>query len=307
MWNFNLLAATRTVEAAMPFMLYRLIICLGTAFASLLAALVGAGSFIAFASFSAKPGSVANIGAALGLAAFAFIVYRFKTGLYFTIEAGHLALLAELAQGKKLPQGKAQIELARSKAGAIFASPAAFQDLRDTASRALDTMPTQHCQMLNQMANRQAAAILSRVAGKMTQTDALALLALSFKDGAGNPWQAIRDGLLAHTRLFDLLRKNRLYLLAFKYIGLTAAFLLMLYPVDSAVGLLPVDVGLWRYVFALIFAWSLKAAFLEPIATTAMAGLYFNLPKANASATEMAELASQSEAFKQIMQKAELP
>ncbi len=111
MWNFNLLAATRTVEAAMPFILYRLAVCLGIAVASLFAALAGAGTFIAFTSFSAKPGSVASFGAALGLAAFGYLLYRFRAVLFFNIKAGHLALLAKLAQGEKLPQGKAQIDL----------------------------------------------------------------------------------------------------------------------------------------------------------------------------------------------------
>ena len=68
MWNFNLLSATRTVEATMPFMLYRLAVCLGVAFA----ALIGAGTFIAFAAFSAKPGGAANVGALMGLGGLAF-------------------------------------------------------------------------------------------------------------------------------------------------------------------------------------------------------------------------------------------
>jgi len=302
MWNFNLLAATRTVEAAMPFMLYRLAVCLGTAVASLLAALAGAGTLIAFASFSAKPGGMANVGAALGLGAFAFIVHCYRASLFFNIQAGHLALLAELARGAKLPQGKAQIELAKQKAGQVFASPAIFQDIGETARQVLQALPARYCPFLDRLANRQAATVLGYLAGKLMQTSAQALLALSFRDGQANPWQAVRDGLLAQARHFDLLSKNRFYLLAFEYLGLAAAYLAMLYPVDSAVALLPVDVGVWRYAFALIFAWSLKASFLEPIATTALAGLYFDLAERGDGEAEALE--TYSEAFRKISRKA---
>jgi len=306
MWNFKLLAATRTVEATMPFMLYRLAVCLGTAAASLLAALIGAGTLIAFASFSAKPGGVASFGAALGLGAFAFLVYRYRGRLFFNIQAGHLALLAELARGAKLPQGKAQIELAKQKASQIFPSPLVFLDLSETAKQVLRALPAKHCPFLGHLPNRQAYAAFLPVAGLLAQTGEQPLLALSFRDGQTNPWQAVRDGLIAHVRHFDLLTKNRLYLLAFEYLGLAAAYLAMLYPTDSAAALLPVDVGVWRYVFALIFAWSLKAAFLEPIATTALAGLYFDLAKPGGNAAESQALEGDSEAFRKIIQKASL-
>jgi hypothetical protein len=70
--------------------------------------------------------------------------------------------------------------------------------------------------------------------------------------------------------------------------------------------MLPVDVGVWRYLFALIFAWSLKAAFLEPIATTALAELYFNLAKqeGGVSEAEVRELESCSAAFRKIVERA---
>ena len=103
-----------------------------------------------------------------------------------------------------------------------------------------------------------------------------------------------------------MLSKNRMFLLGFEYLGLLLAFFAMLYPVGSAVSILPVDVGVWRYVFAFIFAWSLKAAFLEPIATTALAELYFDLAKQEGgpTGTELKELESGSEAFRTIVNKA---
>jgi hypothetical protein len=306
MWDFNLLAATRAVEAAMPFMLYRLAVCLGVAFACLFAALAGAGTLIAFASFSAKPASVASLGAALGLGAFGYLLHRFRAGLFFNIKAGHLALLARLAQGEKLPQGKAQIELAKQDAERIFPSAAGFLEISEAARQVLQALPARHCPFLGGLANKTLAALLGRLAGWLAGTADQALLSLCFAAGQNNPWRAVRAGLVLHVRHFDSLSKNRGYLLAFEYLGLLAAYAAMLYPADSAAAMLPVDVGAWRYVFALIFAWSLKAAFLEPIATTALAGLYFDLAKRGngASGAEAQELAAWNEAFRKIGEKA---
>jgi hypothetical protein len=304
MWNFNLLAATRTVEAAMPFMLYRLGICLAVAFACLFAALAGAGTFIAFASFSSKPSSVASFGAALGLAALLFLLHRFRAGLFFNIKAGHLALLARLAAGEKLPQGKAQIELAKQSAAEVFPSSAGFVEIGEAVRAVLRVLPAGHCPYLGKVSNPQAAALLARLAGWAAGSGEQALLALCFVEGRKNPWQAVQAGLLAHLRHYDSLPKNRGFLMAFEYLGLLAAFAAMLYPADSVASMLPVDVGVWRYVFALIFAWSLKTAFLEPIATTALAGLYFDWVQEEGGEAEARALEASGAAFRKIAEKA---
>ena len=306
MWNFNLLSATRTVEATMPFMLYRLAVCLGVAFAALFAALIGAGTFIAFASFSAKPGGAANVGALMGLGGLAFFLYRYRSSLFFNLQAGHLALLAELAWGEKLPHGKQLVELAKQKATQRFPNAADFFEVDVSVSAVLRGLPVKHCPYLGQVSNPNVADILGKLTGWLAQTGDQALLCLSFVAKETNPWESARTGLVLHVRHFDMLTRNRMYLLAFEYLGLLAAFIAMLYPANSIASMLPVDVGAWRYGFALLFAWSLKVAFLEPIATTALADLYFDLAKheGGASDEEVRTLASDSPAFSKIVEKA---
>lgn len=302
MWDFNLLAATRTFEASMPFMLYRLGICLAVAAACLLAALAGAGTFIAFASFSAKPASVASLGAAAGLGGLGYWLHRFRGSLFFNIQAGHLALLAKLAQNQKLPQGKAQIDLARQSAAAVFPSPSSFLEIGEATRQVLQALPARRCPFLGRLANPRLAAILGRLAGWLAGTADQALLALCFAQAHANPWRAVRAGLIVQVRHFDRLSKNHGFLLGFEYLGLAVGYAAMLYPVDSAAAMLPVDVGVWRYVFALIFGWSLKAAFFAPIATTALAGLYFDLANQEGSAgeAEVKALEACGEAFRKI-------
>ena len=308
MANINLLTATRSVEATMPFMLYRLAVCLGTALAALFAALFGAGTFIAFASFSAKPGSVGNVGAVLGLAAFAYLIWRFRAYLFFNIQAGHLALLAELSKGTKLPQGKAQVDLAKAKAAQLFPSASGFHEISEAAKSVLQALPARRCPWVARLANRELAGHLGRAEGWVARSGGQALLSLIFLNLDKNPWASVRLGLILQAKHFDTLSKSLLAVLAFQGLGLIAAYFAMLYPVDSAVSLLPasVNVGWWRYAFALIFAWGLKAAFLEPIATAALADVYAKLASQDDGAgdAEAKELEECSEAFRKITQNA---
>lgn len=306
MWNFNLLAATRAFEAAMPFMLYRLAVCLAVAFASLIAALVGAGTLIAFASFSSNPGKMGNFGAALGMGAFFFLIYRFRATLFFNATAGHLALMAEAAKGAKLPNGKLQIDLAKQNAARRFPSALGFLEISAAAKSVLKMLPACYCPFLKGIANKNLADAMGFLAGWVLQTSAPALLLACFAETSINPWMTLENGLVIQARHFGMLMKNRMFLLGFEYLGLAIAFLAMLYPVDSAASLLPVDVGVWRYLFAFIFAWSLKAAFLEPIATTALAEIYSNLANTESepSESELRTLAEISESFKTVVEKA---
>lgn len=52
MFRLDILAATRTLEKTMPFILYRLLLCLGVGLTFLLATLIGAGTIIAFSALA---------------------------------------------------------------------------------------------------------------------------------------------------------------------------------------------------------------------------------------------------------------
>jgi hypothetical protein len=115
------------------------------------------------------------------------------------------------------------------------------------------------------------------IAGFLARSAARPALARHFREPAGDPWRVAESGLLTLGLNLRPLLICQMQALALETAGFAAGFAAMLYPVDAAASLLPVDVGYWRYVFALVFAWSLKAAFFTPIATTAMAQVYFGL------------------------------
>jgi hypothetical protein len=306
MKDFSLMAATRAIESAMPFVLYRLTIHLGLTLALLIGTLVGAGTFVAFASFSAKPAAFAGAGAVFGFLGVAYLIHKLRGELLFNVDAGHLTLMGEQAKGTRLPEGKAQIDLARQDAARRFENGVNFYRLRDTLAAALGALPNHYSSFAYRFRNQSFGTWIARLIGLLARGDAEALLVAHCASDAANPWQTARAGLIRAARHFDTVLRYRLQASLFEWVGLAALFALLLYPVDWAVSGLPVDVGYWRYVFAFTFAYSLTASFFQPIATMAMSQMYRQLLSTDLaySEAELDALRDQSDAIQRILDEA---
>ena len=305
MWDFNLLAATRTLESTMPFVLYRFMVYLGISLGYLFAAVAGAGSFIAFASFSAKPTSMANFGAVLGFAGLGYLLYKFRGTLLFNMKAGQLALLAGQARGEKLPEGKAQVDFAKQVVTARFTASEFFA-VSETIGRVLRELPREFCIPVRGIASEEAAKLVAWLVGQVLYACHQAIVVLYFFGDESNPWRSASVGLVLQTRHFAALLKYRLYALAFETVGLVSGFVVLLYPANALAESLPADVGVWPYVITFVFAWGLKSAFFSPIATAALSKLYLDLMRSEPAPTdaEIAALENCSVAFSVIRGKA---
>jgi hypothetical protein len=275
MWDFELLSATRAVERTMPFVFYRLLMYLAISLAYLIAALAGAGTAVAIGSLSRNPFALANLGALMGFAFCGWLLWKARKALLFRITGRHLGLLAELTRGTSLPDGKAQLARAKQIGDAYFRTPALIFELRQRVRDILFAIAE------NRAANAFAAITQpvlakgsARLAGLIGTYWDEAVLGTSLVSEAQDPWRSVHAALLAFPRRVDRLLKNGIYLIVFEYAGLLAIFLLLLAPIRALAADLPLPPGLWPYVFALLLAWSIKSAFLRPIALAAMIQVY---------------------------------
>src|SRR5690606_35314342 len=101
------------------------------------------------------------------------------------------------------------------------------------------------------------------------------ILAHAIRTRSTNPWGSARDALVLYGQNYKVMLKNAAWLAIIVY-GLSfIVFLIMLAPAGLVVYLMP---GAWAaggFVFALLFAWSVKAALLEPFAMTCLMQVYF--------------------------------
>jgi hypothetical protein len=278
MRDLNLLAATRTIEKSMPFVLYRLLVCLAVAFAYVFMTAAGAGTAIGLGSLSQNPTAFASAGALLGFIGCAFLMYKLRTTFLYNVKAGNLALLAEQIKGQSIPEGKAQIDYAKQLVAQRFPSVSELTELDRSVKQTLQKLPDAClAPNLSKLNNPRLSEALSWIAGQIFTANHQAVLAWLFFTKTENAWQSTRKALAIHIQHCSRLLKSRLYLSLFELLGFAAGFAVLLIPIQNIAGALPVSIGLWQYVFAAAFAWTLKAAFFEPIAQATMAQIVFNL------------------------------
>ncbi|MGI9212111.1 MAG: hypothetical protein ACR2HF_06525 [Methylococcaceae bacterium] len=298
MFTLNVLSATRTIEKTMPFMLYRLLLCLGLGLTILLATLISAGTIIAFASFAKNPSALAGVGAGLGFIASVYGAYRLRPVWFKTLSLSHLALLADQIRQKDIPEGTAQIGYAGLRVTASLPSGSELRLLDERIKACLEDIMRIHPPLV--LTHPVAQKGVNLLAGGLFASLHHTVLAWHFYSDGSNAWPSARTALTCLAEHHKKILLNRLFMSVFEGLGFIAAFWLMLYPTAWVADSLPVAVGLWQYVFAAVFAWGLKMAFLEPISeATLMEGILPNILAVQEQATL---LTAESEAFRRMLE-----
>jgi hypothetical protein len=302
MWDFDLMAATRTLEKSMPFALYRFLYCLGVGFGCLLATLAGAGTLVGFASLAKNASAVGPLGAAIGFAGFAFLMHKIRPFWLRYADLPQLGLLADLSRGESLPGGGAQIDYAKKKAAAAFPSTSALFQLDGQVRLALADMVELPAAGL--FALPRVAALRDRLVQHLFARNDRSLLAWHFRNGSAAAVASLAGGLAVIDQHGPRILKHRLIASGFEWAGFALAFPLLLAGIRMLIEGIPIDFGVWPWVFAGVFAWVLKAAFFEPIAEAAMMQVLFPLAEQGPNPAQVAELAARSEAYRELREAA---
>lgn len=304
MWDFDLLAAVRAIEKSMAYVLYRLLICLGAALGYLLATLAGAGTLVGFASLAKNASSLGPVGALIGFALFAYLMYKIRPTWLNAVNVPQLALLADQERGVTLPVGKAQIDYAKQRTAACFPSTTGLfaldEAVRQTQRDLADFHPCPRLAVTQPLVKKYLNLTLRQLSALNHQT----LLAWHFFSGSDHPWRSAAEGLAVHDRHFDGMTRNRLAATVFSWLGFLAFYPLLLAGIGILVEGVPIDFGFWPWVFAGVFAWAVKAAFFDAIAEAALMEYFFSLTGKAAGLPASEALERQSAAYREIRRKA---
>jgi hypothetical protein len=303
MSEFNLLAATRTLEKSMAYVLYRFLLSFGVGLGYLFAALAGAGTLVGFASLAKNASAIGPIGAVLGFAAFGYLMYKIRPFWLRVVKAPHLALLAAQAKGEALPAGKALVDFAKQRLAQKFPSASALFETDGRVRATLREIPT----LLPQpqtvpIAHPKLKEFALKALGWLFARNHQSILAWHFYSGADDFRRTAATALPVQKQHYGTLLKYRLYASLFEVVGFAAAFPLLAIGIEKLVDGIPIAFGVWPYVFAGVFAWTLQAAFFEPIAEAAMMEAFFPLAAQGADPAEEEALAQHSEGFRALQQ-----
>jgi hypothetical protein len=310
MWDFDVGRALALMGKTLPFIVLRMVVYFGIAVALVLATGTGAGlgwgiGFLGDEGFRA--GST-FWGGIIGFGLVWAVVYWVREYILYIVKAGHIAVLVELLDGKELPQGRPQIDHARAivterfaQASVLFAVDQLIKGVLAAITGLVKTiftvLPIPGLRQLVGIAH----AFLRIAVGYIDEV----ILAYLIRTRATNAWEGASTALVLYGQNYKPMLKNAAWLTAIVYGLSVLVFLVMLAPAAGIVYLIP---GAWSaggLIFAIVFAWSVKAALLEPFAITCMMQVYFRTIEGQEPDPEWeARLEQMSDKFRTLKERA---
>ncbi len=306
--DFNISDVIGLLARTMPFLVFRFLIYFGITLAYVLVTGVGMGVGYFVGQIGDDPGTFSVWGGLFGFGLVSAAVYLLREYLLYLVKAGHIAVLVELLDGKTLPAGRAQIEYAQSMVRERFAQSSVLFGLDQLIKGVLSAfnrtfftlsalIPIPGVQGLVKFVN-------TVVTLSLTYLDEV-ILAHNMRTRSDNPWRSGQSALILYAQNYKAFLKNA-FVLAFVIWGLTfAVFLLALAPAAGIVALFPGSAGMLTLIIAVVFAWGVKQAVIEPFAMTALMQVFFKVTAGQVPDPEWeARLEGVSEKFRTLKERA---
>ncbi|HUP93051.1 MAG TPA: hypothetical protein VM074_12465 [Solimonas sp.] len=307
MWDFEIGRTVGLMARTAPFIVFRLVVFVGVAVAYVLAIGVGSGAGYLVGRMGSDPAAFGFWGGAFGFGLVSMALYWAREYLLYLVKAGHIAVMVELLDGRELPHGRGQIDYAQgmvrerfTEASVLFGVDQLIKGILSAVNGALFTVAA----FLPIPGLAGAMGFINKVLNlSLTYTDEV-ILAHNFRTRSDNPWASSRTALVLYAQNFKAILKNAFFLLLLTWLLTFLLFLLILAPAAGLAALFG-GAGAWVYIIAAVFAWSLKAALVDPFALCAMLQVYFKLTEGQSASPQWeARLAGVSDKFRELGEKA---
>lgn len=282
MWDFSIGRSVAIMLRTWPFILFRMIVYSGITLAYLAATGAGAGVGwgVGHVVPDGGPKGAALIGGMLGFVLVSAVVYWLREYILYVIKAGHIAVMVSLVDGREVPGGQGQIAYARGVVTRRFAEANVLfvvDQLVKGAVRAVTGLiggiaaflPIPGLDGLVRFANT-----VIRIS--LTYVDEI-ILGYNIRIDSASPFETARRGVVLYAQNGTTMVRNAVWLALIMWGVTFVIFLFMLAPAGAVVYLMPGQLSGWSFVVALVFAWALKAAFVEPFAIASLMQVYFKV------------------------------
>ena len=277
MWDFSLSDALRAVVRTAPFVVLRLVVYIAIALGFVLTTGFGAGvGYMIGRLNESQNGALWG-----GIAGFVLVIGLLRLAreyILYLVKAGHIAVLVQLYDGKPIPGGEGQIRYGADFVKSHFAESSVLFGVDQIIKAVLRAL----IGIVNRIAMFlpiPGLAPLLRIGEAVVRTsltyvDEL-ILAYLIRTATRNPWETAKEGLILYAQNYKHFLKNALWLWFFLWAITVAIFAILLAPAFAFAAALPGHNVWWGIAFALVFAWSLKVALLEPLAIAALMQVFF--------------------------------
>lgn len=281
LWDFDISRTLGLMVRTWPFIVTRMVVYFGITLAYMIA--VGGGAGVGYGVGNVfgdadTPTSFAFWGGIVGFGVVSGVVYWIREWILYMVKAAHIAVLVHLVEGRDIPGGRSQIDYGQAvvrerftEANVLFA----LDQLVKGALRAITGLiggiaaflPIPGLDALARFVN----AVITM---SLTFVDEI-VLGLIVRTNAENPFETAKNGVILYGQNAKLMVKNALWLTVIIWALSLLVFLVMLAPAGALVWLYPGSSGGYAFVVAILLAWSVKAALIEPFAIAALMSVYF--------------------------------
>ncbi|MFV8836041.1 hypothetical protein [Aquisalimonas sp.] len=280
MKDFQVGGVVGLLRATFPFLVFRFLIYFGITLAYILATGVGSGAGYLVGYIGDNPGAGGVWGGFIGFGLMGAVVYWFREYLLYLVKAGHIAVLVERMEGNELPEGRGQIEHAQTIVRDRFVESSVLFGLDQLIKGILKAFNKVFFSAVN-IVPIPALQGLARFVGTVVRLSLTFLdeviLAYNIRTRSDNPWESSRRALVLYAQNYMAFLKNAFFLTFFIW-GLTfLVFLIALGPAAGLVALFPGTAGALTLMLALVLAWGIKAAVIEPFAMVALMQVFFRV------------------------------
>jgi hypothetical protein len=310
MWDFSISKALGLMVRTLPFLVFRMVVYFGISVAMILLTGTGAGIGYGIGVFGDEDFQATSTfwGGALGFGLTWGVVFFFRDYLLYIVKAGHIAVMVELLDGRPVPFGRAQIAHARNvvterfgEASALFALDVLVKGVINVITGLLEGLMSilpipgvDKVMMLLRAYLRLAVGLVDEV-----------ILARSIRTRSENAWEAAHDGLVLYAQNARPMLVNAAWLTLITWVLAILVFFLMLAPAAAVMWLLPGDGSTGVFVFAVVFAWAVKVALIEPFALACMLQVFFKVTEGQEPNAEWrGRLSQASGKFRELGEKA---
>ncbi len=310
MADFSVSTSMTLMQKTAPFVVFRIVVYTAIALAYVLATGTGAGigwGIGAFGDEEFRAGAT-FLGGAIGFGTTAAVLYFLREYILYLVKAGHIAVMVELLDGRELPAGKGQVAYAQDIVKQRFGQSSilfGIDQLLKGVIRAITglvhglavILPIPGLSGLMNLVR----AFLKVAVGLIDE----AILAYTMRIRADNPWEASRDGLVLYGQNAKEMLTNAAWIALITYALAFVVFLVMLAPAGAIVYLMPGGWSAGGFVFAILFAWAVKAALIEPFAIACLLQAYFKISEGQSPNPDwVAKLDGVSAKFGKLAEKA---
>jgi hypothetical protein len=278
MWDFDFGRTMGVMARTWPFIAMRLLVYFGITVAYVVAIGAGAGVGYGVGHISDSPGGFALWGGLVGFGLVSLAIFWVREYILYIVKAGHIAVMVHLLEGRPVPDGQGQIEYARNVVTARFAEASllfVLDQLIKGVVRVITGLVGGIANILPIPGAGSAARFANTVIRlSLTYVDEI-ILGYNVKTESSAPFESARRGIVLYAQNGRLMLKNALWLALFMWLLAFLVFLVMLAPAAAILYFMPGQLAGWSFLLAIIFAWAVKAALIEPFAIAALMQVYF--------------------------------